>query len=96
MNRKKLFKNQKENFCVDIGSVEPIAPKLAIYHFIFLLVVSLLCIGVLPGVLLLHFEKAEAMSAETKRKGLQFLNKLKLINLFSFNCSTSCRAATSK
>ena len=63
---------QKENFCIDIGSVEPIAPKLAIYHFIFLLVVSLLCIGVLPGILLLLFDKAEAMSAEARRKGLHF------------------------
>ena len=88
--------NQIENFCTDIGSVEPVAPKLAIFHFIFLLVISLLCIGVLPGVLLLLFEKAESMSADTRKKGLHFPNKLKLFKLFSINRTTSYRATTSK
>ena len=60
----------EENFFVDIGSKEPVSLRSALFHFVFLLVISLLCIGILPGLFFLLFENDETMTAESRKKGL--------------------------
>ena len=63
-----------------MGSTQPIERKTAVFHFVFLLIISLLFIGILPGLAMLFFEKAEETTIKQRRKGLLFKysNKLNL------------------
>ena len=60
---------QNENFWLDLGLTQPVERKTAIFHFVFLLIISLLFIGILPGLVMLFFEKAEETTIKQRRKG---------------------------
>ena len=53
-----------------MGSTQPVERKTAVFHFVFLLIISLLFIGILPGLVMLFFEKAEETTVKQRRKGL--------------------------